>query len=236
MSTGVSTSTDKNIVDKSRSHRNKPVSKAVRLTRERLQSSHAASGGFDRDVLVMYVNAVLQGASIVPLFVIIIAAFGVYFTEDTQIFLWALLTLTAHAANVFIARRARSQEINATTARSWRRILLLGQLMVGCCWAVFALQDCAVCEPSSFLLYKGATLLIALSVTAMSNFMLTPSVLITFAPVVLGLVAKAGLSREILEISLTAIFTTTVIFFNYIADRLFQSNLKISPIRQKRTT
>ncbi|MBB3542003.1 MULTISPECIES: HAMP domain-containing sensor histidine kinase [unclassified Rhizobium] len=227
MSTGVSTSTDKNIVDKSRSHRNKPVSKAVRLTRERLQSSHAASGGFDRDVLVMYVNAVLQGASIVPLFVIIIAAFGVYFTEDTQIFLWALLTLTAHAANVFIARRARSQEINATTARSWRRILLLGQLMVGCCWAVFALQDCAVCEPSSFLLYKGATLLIALSVTAMSNFMLTPSVLITFAPVVLGLVAKAGLSREILEISLTAIFTTTVIFFNYIADRLFQSNLKI---------
>ena len=87
MGTGVSTSTDKNIVDKSRSHRNKPVSKAVRLTRERLQSSHAASGTFDRDVLVMYINTVLQGASIVPLFVMIIAALGVYFTENTQIFL-----------------------------------------------------------------------------------------------------------------------------------------------------
>ncbi len=85
MSNGVSTSTDKNIVDKSRSHRNKPVSKAVRLTRERLQSSHAPSGAFDRDVLALYINAVLQGASIVPLFVVIVAALGIYFTGDAQI-------------------------------------------------------------------------------------------------------------------------------------------------------
>ncbi|KQV81718.1 HAMP domain-containing sensor histidine kinase [Rhizobium sp. Root1220] len=227
MSTGVSTSTDKNIVDKSRSHRNKPVSKAVRLTRERLQSSHPASGAFDRDVLVMYVNAVLQGASIVPLFVMIVAGVGVYLTEDTQIFIWALLTLTAHAANVFLARRARKQEINAASTRQWRRVLLLGQFTIGCCWAVFALGDCISCQPSSFVLYKGATLFIALSVTAMSNFMLKPAVLVAFAPVVLGLMAKAGLSRDILEVSLAAIFTTTVIFFNYISDRLFQSNLRI---------
>lgn len=227
MGTGVSTSTDKNIVDKSRSHRNKPVSKAVRQTRERLQSSHPASGAFDRDVLLLYINAVLQGASIVPLFVVIIAALGIYMTENTQIFLWALLTLTAHAANVFLARRARKREFTAVNARKWRRVLLLGQLTIGCCWAVFALQDCATCEPASFVLYKGATLLIALSVTAMSNFMLTPSVLVTFAPVVAGLIIKAGLSRDILEVSLAAILTTTVIFFNHIGDRLFKSNLKI---------
>ncbi len=227
MSNGVSTSNDKNIVDKSRSHRNKPVSKAVRVTRERLQSSHSPSGAFDRDVLVMYINAVLQGASIMPLFVIIVAALGVYFTENTQIFLWALLTLTAHATNVFLARRARKHEMTTARARKWRRALLLGQFMIGCCWAVFAVQDCATCEPSSFVLYKGATLLIALSLTAMSNFMLTPSVLVAFVPVIVGIGIKAALSREILEISLTAILTTTVLFFNYISDRLFQSNLKI---------
>ncbi|KRB60267.1 histidine kinase [Rhizobium sp. Root708] len=227
MSNGVSTSTDKNIVDKSRSHRNKPVSRAVRQTRERLQSSHAPSGAFDRDVLARYVGAVLQGASITPLFVVIAAALGTYITENTQIFLWALLTLTAHAANVFLARRARKQEITAVSARSWRRALLLGQVMIGCCWTVFAMQDCSTCDPASFVLYKGATLLIALSVTAMWNFMLTPAVLVTFAPVVIGLATKAAFSREILEISLTATFTTTVVFFNFISDRLFQSNLQI---------
>src|SRR4051812_40780561 len=142
MSTGVSTSTDKIIVDRSRSHRNKAVSKAVRQTRERLQSGHSSSPAFDREALRMYMAAVLQGASIMPLFVIIIAALGVYFTGNTQIFLWALLTLTAHAVNVFLVRRARKQEITAENARKWRRMLLFGQMMIGCCWAVFALQSC----------------------------------------------------------------------------------------------
>ncbi len=61
----------------------------------------------------------------------------------------------------------------------------------------------------------------------MSNFMLTPAVLVAFAPSVVALAAKAGISRDLLELSLTAVFTTTIIFFNYISDRLFQSNLKI---------
>ncbi|TCU12832.1 two-component system cell cycle sensor histidine kinase PleC [Rhizobium sullae] len=227
MSTGVSTSTDKIIVDKSRSHRNKPVSRAVRRTRERLQSGHSSAAAFDRETLRMYMSAFLQGASIMPLFVITIAALGIYFTGNTQTFLWAVLTLTAYAANIYLVRRARKKEISPEAARKWRRVLLFGQLMIGSCWAVFALQECDACDPSGFILYKGATLLIALSVTAMSNFMLTPAVLVAFAPSVVALAAKAGISRDLLELSLAAIFTTTVIFFNYISDRLFQQNLKI---------
>ncbi|MCA2408742.1 HAMP domain-containing histidine kinase [Rhizobium leguminosarum bv. viciae 248] len=227
MSTGVSTSTDKIIVDRSRSHRNKAVSKAVRQTRERLQSGHASNSSFDRDVLDMYVASVLQGATIMPLFVVIITALGVYFTEDTQLLFWSLLTVTCHAGNTLLARRARRQEITAESARKWRRLLLSGQFLLGCCWAVFALQGCDTCEPSSFILYKGATLLIALSITAMSNFMLTPAVLAAFSPAVLALAAKSGLSRDLLEISLTGLFTTTLVFFNYISDRLFKSNLRI---------
>jgi two-component system cell cycle sensor histidine kinase PleC len=227
MSTGVSTSTDKIIVDKSRSHRNKAVSKAVRQTRERLQSGHSLSAAFDRDVLRMYMTSVLQGATIMPLFVIIIAGLGLYITQDTQIVLWALLTLTCHAGNILLVRRARRQEITAEGARKWRRILLAGQFVLGCSWAVFALQGCEACDPSGFILYKGATLLIALSVTTMSNFMLTPSVLVAFAPAVVALGAKSGISRDLLEVSFTGVFTTTVIFFNYISDRLFQSSLRI---------
>jgi two-component system cell cycle sensor histidine kinase PleC len=227
MSTGVSTSTDKIIVDKSRSHRNKAVSKAVRQTRERLQSGHSSRSAFDRDTLRMYAAAALQGATVMPLFVVIIAALGIYFTGNAQILLWALVTLVCHAGNILLVRRVGKQEITAENARGWRRLLLAGQFAVGCCWALFALQGCTACDPAGFTLYKGATLLIGLSVTAMSNFMLTPAVLVAFAPAVLALAVKSGLSRDILELSLTAVFTTTVVFFNYISDRLFQSNLMI---------
>ncbi|TCL75039.1 HAMP domain-containing sensor histidine kinase [Rhizobium sp. BK251] len=227
MSTGVSTSTDKIIVDRSRSHRNKAVSKAVRKTRERLQSGHSPTHAFDRDMLMMHVNAILQSASVTPIFVITIAAIGGYFTRDAQFFLWALLTLSAHAVNMLLGRRARKHEITVESTRKWRGILVLGQVMIGCCWAVFALQECANCSPESFILYKGATLLIALSLTAMSNFMLPRAVLMAFAPAIVALAIKATVSRDLLELSFTAVFAVTVVFFSYVADRLFQSNLKI---------
>jgi two-component system cell cycle sensor histidine kinase PleC len=121
MSTGVSTSTDKIIVDKSRSHRNKAVSKAVRQTRERLQSGHSSRSAFDRDTLRMYAAAALQGATVMPLFVVIIAALGIYFTGNAQILLWALVTLVCHAGNILLVRRVGKQEITAENARGWRR-------------------------------------------------------------------------------------------------------------------
>lgn len=65
MRTGASTSTDKNIVDRSRSHRNRVVSKAVRQTRERLQTGH--SSNFDRELMVMHIDSLLQGAAVVPI-------------------------------------------------------------------------------------------------------------------------------------------------------------------------
>ena len=164
MSTGVSTSTDKIIVDKSRSHRNKAVSRAVRQTRERLQSSHSSNSAFDRDTLRMYVTAALQGATVMPLFIVIIAALGIYLTGNAQILLWALLTLVCHAGNILLVRRVRKQEITAENARGWRRLLLAGQFAVGCCWALFALQGCSACDPAGFTLYKGATLLKLISI------------------------------------------------------------------------
>ena len=62
MSKGVSTSTDKIIVDKSRSHRNTAASKAVRTTREKLQAGPSNFAGFDKDMLGLYIDSMLQGA------------------------------------------------------------------------------------------------------------------------------------------------------------------------------
>jgi two-component system, cell cycle sensor histidine kinase PleC len=232
MSTGVSTSTDKIIVDRSRSHRNKAVSKAVRQTRERLQSGNV--GSFDREIMMMHLGAMVQGASLMPLFVIIVSAVGVYLTGDMKLFAWALLTLTAHAINLVLSRQVKNQDITAESARKWRQILLFGQILVGCCWALFALKGCAACNEDSFTLYKGATLLLALCVLAMSNFMLPRAVLFAFIPTVLALCFKALLSRGLLDISLTATFAAAVIFFTFITDRLYQSNLKVMSFQSEK--
>ena len=62
MSTGVSTSTDKIIVDKSRSLRNKAVTRTVRATRERLQTATGNSPDFEREMLQLHIDSAVQGA------------------------------------------------------------------------------------------------------------------------------------------------------------------------------
>ena len=227
MSSGVSNTTDKNIVDRSRSHRNKAVSKAVRATRERLQSNANGNAAFDRDMLALYVRAVLQAASVAPLVVIAVAAIGIYVDYDAQLFTWALLMLCLHGANLVLARRANRLEIPAADTMKWRRRFLIGQVMIGCGWAVFALQGCNSCGGDSFYFYKGAVLLFAVSYTAMSTFMLRQAVLFGFVPMVLALLATAIMSRHVLDIGLTATCATAVVFFNHIADRLYRSNLTL---------
>lgn len=227
MSNGVSTSTDKIIVDRSRSHRNKAVSKAVRATRERLQSSAKGNQIFDRDMLAMHVNAVLQSASIMPLFIVLVTAIGVYLNPDAGLFAWALLMLSVHAVNVLLARRASRKEIAAIETRKWRHRLLAAQVLIGFGWALFSLQSCETCSGDSYYFYKGAVLLFAISITAMSSFMLRLGVLFGFLPMIAALLATAILSRHVLDIGLTAICAIAVVFFHYIADRLYRSNLTL---------
>ncbi|KEQ06062.1 MULTISPECIES: sensor histidine kinase [Pseudorhizobium] len=227
MSNGVSTSTDKNIVDLSRSNRNRAVSKTVRATRERLQTTGNSTKFFDRDALALHVNAMLQSALVTPIFVAVVTAIGLYINPASNLIAWALLALSTHAINVLAARRASRIEITTLNTASWRMRLLCGQILVGCSWALFSLQGCETCSGDSFYFYKGAVLLVAISISAMNGVMLRQGVLFGFVPLILTLLVSAVLSRHMLDIGMTAMCSIAVVFFHYIADRQYRSNLTL---------
>jgi len=227
MSSGVSTSTDKIIVDKSRHHRNKAVSKAVRATRERLQSSANGSHAFDHDALALHVNNMLQSALILPFFIVLVAAVGTYITSDSSLLPWALFTLAAHSLNLLLARRASKTELTALNTQRWQRMFIFGQFLMGACWATFAFSECAVCGGDGYYFYKGAVLLIAISITAMSNVLLRMAVIVAFLlPMIsLGLIALD--SRNVFDVGLLGLCATAVLFFHYISNRFYRSNLTL---------
>ena len=227
MSKGVPTSTDKNIVDLSRGHRNKAVAKAVRTTRERLQSTKGGTMLFESEMLGMHLGATLQGAAVMPIGILMVSGFGAYINPDPTLFLWTLATLTVHALNILLVKRAERQDLSTANLIKWRRLLLAGQAGMGVCWAVFSLQSCTACSGDTFVLYKGAALLIVLSVTAMSNMLLRQAVLFGFLPTVGALLYVAATTRNVLDIGVIALFTTALIFFIYITSRLHQANLKL---------
>ncbi|MGW9232908.1 sensor histidine kinase [Pseudorhizobium sp. NPDC055634] len=229
MSNGASASADKNIVDLSRSHRNKAVSKTVRATRERLQSTGRNAPAFDRDVLTMHINTVLQGALVTPFFVAVVTAIGLYINPVANLFGWALLALSIHAINVLVARRASRVEITAANTGKWRRRLLIGQVLIGCGWAVFSLQDCSACSGSGegYYFYQAMALLAAISISAMSSVMLRQGVLLGFLPLVAALVAGAMLTHHALDIGMTAMAALALVFFHYVSERQYRSNLTL---------
>jgi len=227
MSNGVNTSADKNVLDLTRSSRNRATTRAVRATRERLQSPQGSSPAFDVEMLGMHVAASLQGAAVIPLITLLIAASGAYFTAQPHFLVWGLFALTMHAIGILLVRRASKHEITLDNQHKWRRLLLLSQVAMGMSWAIFALQDCASCNPTAFIFYKGAVLLLALSITAMASMLLRQAVLFGFLPTVVALTYVAGTGGNILDLGLTAVFTTALIFFIYITSRLHQANLKL---------
>ncbi len=68
---------DKNIVDRSKRHRNSDVARAVKKTRDRL-SQQAGNPDFDRELLKLHARAMLGSATAIPLLVVTIAAAGLF--------------------------------------------------------------------------------------------------------------------------------------------------------------
>jgi two-component system, cell cycle sensor histidine kinase PleC len=234
MSKGVvSTSTDKIIVDRTRGHRNKPVSKAVRATRERLQSNHSGAGVFDRDAMKMYADSCLQGAAIAPLLIILVTIAGLHFTRDVSFIAWAVFALTANSANLLMMRRISQMELTAANTTQTRRLMLIGQVLIGISWAGLVIID----HPElgqNYPFFKGVVLLIALSANSMSSFMLRQATLFCFAPVVVILAVRAALSQDLSAIILTSGFASAVVFFLYITDKLYKSNMRLIAIQSEK--
>lgn len=218
---------DKNIVDRSKIRRNKAVLDTIKNTRERLQYESVGSNAFERDMLGMHIAETLQGATIMPLFILLATGIGFFFTQQYELIVFASLALATHLISLLVAHRASKREINHANISFWEHSFLSVQLLMGLLWAGFAIRDPGGIDPSMLLFYKGATLLIALSITAMSNFMLRRATIITYLPVLLALCVNAGLSRHPLDMGLALTFAMAMVFCHHVTRRMYQSSVKL---------
>ena len=227
MSKSVSTSNDKNIVDKTRSHRNKAVSKAVRTTRDKLQIGNIETSRFERDMLLLYLNSVVQNASVLPVFILVVTLIGFLMTGAVEMILWSILALTIHALYPYFAQRLQKDEVDAELSLIIRRRILFGQIMIGLTWAIFATLPAGNGDPNSLGIFKGASLIVAMSAIAMSHFMIRDSIVAIFFPVVLVFLFQGLFQPGIVTFSLTALSAASMVFFVYITGLLYNSNIKL---------
>jgi two-component system cell cycle sensor histidine kinase PleC len=227
MSNVASSSPDKIIVYRSRASKNRDTAKAVKDTRERLQTNGQPVAGFEREMLELHLSSVQTGAAVPPFFILIVGLTANYFSGELNLFPWMIVSLLAHSLYLLLARQARKSNDTAEQAARWRKRLLAAQMLSGLCWAWFAFTSCASCTTSYFFFFKSAVLFIVLSAMTFIFFMLRSATLYAFAPVVLALAASSYLSRDPLDVALTGVFATSLAFFTFLTNRLHNSNVKL---------
>jgi two-component system cell cycle sensor histidine kinase PleC len=227
MSNRASSSPDKNIVDRSRVSRNRDLTRTVKATRERLQLTAGAASSYDKEMLALHLRSIHHSAAVVPLFIMLVGIFANYYFDAVDLFPWTLASLVVHSFNLVLTSRARRADLSSENVLKWRSRLMFGQVLAGCCWGWFAFIECSSCVGSGYFIFKSATLLVALSGTSFTLFMLRSGTLRAFLPVVLSLAITAILSRQPLDLGLTAAFTTTLAFFSFITDKVYDTNVKL---------
>ncbi|MBX3530837.1 MAG: HAMP domain-containing histidine kinase [Rhizobiaceae bacterium] len=225
---------DKNIVDRTKAHRNSDVARAVRRTRDRL-SQREGVPDFDRELLKLHARAVINSATAIPLMVVFIGAVGLIAGMSGNIMLWSLITVTCYAGLALIARRADRTNLADIDPLSLKRHFLIGHFISGLGWAYFALLECDSCGTVNELgVVKAVVLLLAIAATAIISSALRGALIVTFAlPVTVFAFWSLRLWMPV-EALMVGLLIASLPFFTYVAGHLHKSALMLMSFRTEK--
>lgn len=224
---------DKNIVDRTKAHRNTDVARAVRRTRDRL-AQQEGNPEFDRELLKLHARALTTSAAALPLLVVVIGAAGFFGGMTRDILIWAVITVVCYAGLVYLARKTDSADIAEIEPASLKRLFLAAHFVSGLGWAYFAVLDCPECGIEPLPIIKAVVLLLAIAATALIASALRGVLIVTFAvPVAVYAYVSARLSMPA-EVLMVALLIVSLPFFTYVAGHLHRSALMLLSFRSEK--
>ena len=155
---------DKNIVDRTKAHRNSDVARAVRRTRDRL-AQQEGSPQFDRELLKIHARTLTNSAAALPLLIVLIGAAGIFGGMMGDILAWALITVICYAGLIYLAQKTDTADIADIEPDSLRRKFLIAHFVSGVGWAYFVILDCPECGVDPLPVIKAVVLLLAIAAT-----------------------------------------------------------------------
>ncbi len=228
-----SASADKNIVDRTKAHRNSDVARAVRRTRDQL-AQKSGNPVYDRELLKHHARAMTSGATALPLLVTLIATAGVAAGIGIEVLMWALVTVTCYVGLWFVAGRINRTEANQIDPERTRRRFLLAHAISGLGWAHFATLSCAGCGIDQFAVIKAVILLIAIAATAIIAYALRGALLVTFALPVSVFALFAAMSGKPIDVIMAVLLFAALPFFGYVASHLNSSAVNFLSFRTEK--
>lgn len=224
---------DKNIVDRTKVHRNSDVARAVKRTRDRL-SQQAGNAAYDRELFKLHARAMVNTALAIPLMVLIVATAGLFAGVGIDMATWALVTIACYGGLLLIARQVNRTETSDIEPDKVRRGFLLGHFVSGIGWAYFASLACVECQIDQFAVLKSVVLLLAIAATAIISSALGGALVTTFALPVIVFALSLAPEWEPVEAVMAGLLAVSLPFFTYVARHLHHSTVMLLSFRTEK--
>ena len=224
---------DKNIVDRRKKHRNTEVNRAVRKTRDRLSNTYG-NPVFDRELLKLHARAIMNVGIAMPLLVVLVAAAGMLIGIGIETLIWALVAATSYAGIAYYAMLVDRADAISIDADKVKLRFLIGHFATGIGWSYFAILSCDECGIAQFSVIQAVVLLMAISATAILASAIRGALISTFAlPVALFGAVSADLSEHV-EAIMAAVLVMSLPFFMYVAGFLNKSTVMLLSLRTEK--
>ncbi|TNB46966.1 HAMP domain-containing histidine kinase [Martelella lutilitoris] len=183
-------------------------------------ASDAASATLAADAFRHALSVIEKGIPAVAILLVITAVGFLYIGRDMVFALWALAALTLHGAAFAIVRNAAREGKDAATLAKWNNRVIGAYWLAGAAWALTALLDCSACTGAAFPFFKGAMVIIALSLLALGAVSLPKTTWHVFMPAVMAFGAIAYLGRDPFDIGLASTLAVVMVFIAYFSHQL----------------
>jgi two-component system cell cycle sensor histidine kinase PleC len=224
---------DKNIVDRTRAHRNSDVARAVRRTRDRL-AQQEGNPDYQRELLKLHARALTTSAAALPLLVLVISAAGLFGGMLRDILIWAVITLVCYAGLIYLARKTDRVETAEIEPGDLKRLFLAAHFVSGLGWAYFAILECQACGVEPLPIIKAVVLLLAIAATAIIASAIRGALVVTFAIPVAVYAIFAAEIRVPGDALMVALLVISLPFFTYVAGHLHRSALMLLSFRSEK--
>ncbi len=233
MTPRISTTPDKNIVDRRKTHRNTDVARAIRKTRDRL-SQRSGNPVYDREMLMLHAQTVVSAASVLPLLILAITVGGIALGIGLDILLWAIFSATLHSFLGYFAWRIVHKRPEKIDIRRTTFVFLAAHAISGLSWVYLATFQCHTCSVEPISIIQAVILLIAIAATAIVASAMRGALLATFfLPVASFAIFSASYDNAV-EIIMVFLLIGSLPFFAYISSHLNRTAVMLISFRNEK--
>lgn len=228
-----SASADKIIVDRTKVQRNSDVAKAVRRTRDRL-AEQTGSPALQRELLRLHARSILSSVLVMPLFILAIAAGGLWLGIGYEILGWASVSILLYSGLAVVAQRLEARDTSSINPQNSSRLFLLAHAASGAGWIALALIGCVTCGIDYFFAIKAVIMLIAVAATAIIAPALRGALIATFLLpfAIYGIIAVD--SGSMINIAMAGLLIVSLPFFTHISSHFSNSALMFMSFRSEK--